>query len=75
VRVHVNNGNVDTEVRRIDAENVMKSFIDLMEDFLLEWGLLVGAGISLLTLGLSIRRNHGSKSYHFGSSPQESKEK
>jgi hypothetical protein len=75
VNVHVNKGNVGTEVRRIDAENVMKSFIDLVEDFLLEWGLLAGACISLVTLGLSIRRNPGSKSYHFGSSPHESKEK
>jgi hypothetical protein len=57
VKVRVNNGNVEIAVRRIDAENVVKSFIDLMEDFLLEWGLLIGAGISLLTLGLSIRRN------------------
>jgi hypothetical protein len=75
VKVHVNNGNVDTEVRRIDAENVMKSFIDLMEDFVLEWGLLVGAGISVLVLGLSIRRNRGSKSYRLGSNPQKSKKK
>ena len=75
VKVHVNNGNVDTTVRRIDAESVMKSLIDLMEDFLLEWGLLVGAGISLLTLGLSIWRNHGSKSYRPESSSKEGGEK
>jgi 3',5'-cyclic AMP phosphodiesterase CpdA len=65
VKVHVKNGKVDTAVRRIDAENVMKSFIDLVEDFLLEWGLLAGAGISLLTLGLSIRRNYGLSFHYF----------
>jgi hypothetical protein len=70
-KVHVNNGHVETVVRRIDAENVMKSFIDLVEDFLLEWGLLVGAGISLLILGLSIGRNHGSSFSHFKRIPQE----
>ena len=75
VKVHVNNGHVETAVRRIDAENVMKSFIDLMEDFLLEWGLLVVAGISLVTLGVSIRRNLGSKSYSLWSNSQKSNEK
>jgi hypothetical protein len=59
VKVHVNNGNVDTAVRRIDAENVMKSFIDLMEDSVLEWCLLVGAGISLFTVALSMGNRTG----------------
>jgi hypothetical protein len=75
VKVRVNNGKVGTAVKRIDAENVMRSFIDLMEDFLLEWGLLAGAGVSLLALGLSIWPHHGSKAYRPESSPKESKER
>jgi hypothetical protein len=75
VKVHVNKGKVDTAVRRIDAENVMKRFIDLVEDFLLEWGLLAGAGISLLTLGLSIWRNHGHLSIISREFSKKSKEK
>jgi serine/threonine-protein phosphatase CPPED1 len=63
VRVHVNNGNVATTVRRIDPENVMKRFFYLMEDFVLEWGLLAVAGICLLTLGLSVGRSRGSRSH------------
>lgn len=66
IKVHVSNGKVEFMVKRIDREGPMASFFDLMEDFLLEWGLLIVAGISLLTLGLSIWRNHVSKSYHLG---------
>ena len=69
VKVHVSNGKVDIMVKRIDREGPMASFFDLMEDFLIEWGLLVGAGISLFTFGLSIRRNHGSKSHHLHGQP------
>jgi hypothetical protein len=65
VKVHVDNGKVMTAVRPIDSENVVESFIELMEDFVLEWGLLVIAGICLLTLGLSIWRNHGSSFHYF----------
>jgi hypothetical protein len=68
IKVHFSNGKVDLMVKRIDREGPMASFFDLMEDFLLEWGLLVIAGIFLLTLGLSIWRNHVSKSFHLESS-------
>jgi hypothetical protein len=68
IKVHVSNGKVDLMVKRIDRESPLASFFDLMEDFLLEWGLLIVAGISLLTLGLSIWHNHVSKSFHLESS-------
>lgn len=71
MKVHVNNGHVETAVRRVDAENVVKTLIDLMEDFLLEWGLVGGAGISLLILGLSIWRDHGLSFSYFKRIPQE----
>jgi serine/threonine-protein phosphatase CPPED1 len=60
VRVHVSNGKVDIMVKRIDREGPMASFFDLMEDNVLEWGLLVGAGIFLLSLGLSLWSRHSS---------------
>jgi hypothetical protein len=44
-------------VRRIDSKgSVANLFVDLMRDSLIEWGLLIGAGIPLLPLGLSIGR-------------------
>jgi len=66
LKVHVfnANGKVDIMAKRIDRKGLMASLFDLMEDKVLEWGLLVGASISLLTLGFSIRRKHGSKSHH-----------
>lgn len=33
------NGKTDIIVRRIDGEGIMARFIDLMEDYVLEWGL------------------------------------
>jgi serine/threonine-protein phosphatase CPPED1 len=60
LRVHVSNGKVDIMVKRIDREGPMASFFDLMEDNVLEWGLLVGAGIFLLSLGLSLWSRHSS---------------
>lgn len=60
IQVRVYNGKTDIIVRRIDGEGIMARFIDLMENYVLEWGLLLGAGISLLTLGLSMRSRHGS---------------
>jgi hypothetical protein len=65
VKVHVSNGKVETTVRPINAENVMKSFLGLMKYFLLEGGLLAGAGISLLMLGLSMKSKHRSSSHQF----------
>jgi hypothetical protein len=63
VNVHVNNGKVDTTVKRIGAENIMKNVFGFVEGLLPEWGLLAVAGFCLLTLGLSMWRNHGSGSH------------
>ncbi len=61
IKVHLHNGKIDTTVQRIEAKNVVASFSDLIQDDLLGWGLLVGAGLSLLSLGFSIKRSHASK--------------
>jgi hypothetical protein len=55
MKVHVNNGKVDMVVRRIDAENLILRLFDQMRDDVVGWGLLLGAGILLLMLGLSMR--------------------
>ena len=60
LKVHVSNGKVDIMTKRIDAESTMASFFDVMEDKVLEWGLLVGASISLVLLGLSLWSRHSS---------------
>jgi len=57
VTVHVHDGKADVVLRRIDAANTVAYFFDLMEDYALQWGLLTGAGLLLLTLGLSIVRS------------------
>jgi 3',5'-cyclic AMP phosphodiesterase CpdA len=56
VMVHVHNAKTDTIVRRVDGRDAMARVRDAMEDYVLEWGLLAGAGISLLTVGLTIRK-------------------
>jgi 3',5'-cyclic AMP phosphodiesterase CpdA len=60
IKVHVHDGKVDTTVQRVEAKSAVASLYDLMQDDLLEWGLLVGAGISLLLLGLSLWSRHSS---------------
>jgi 3',5'-cyclic AMP phosphodiesterase CpdA len=55
VTVHVRQGAAETEVRRIDREGILVRLFDFFEDKVFEWGLLAGAGILLLTLGLSMR--------------------
>ena len=67
VKVHVHDGNLDTMVRRIEAKNAVATIYDLVQDDLFELGLLVGAGIFLITLGLPIRRNRASRPHHLGS--------
>jgi hypothetical protein len=62
IKVHVKNGKVELTVRRIDREGIMTQFFDLMEDYVLEWALLLGAGISLLMLELSMRSRQSSDS-------------
>jgi len=60
VTVHVRNGKADVVLRRIDAANAAAYFFDLMEDYALQWVLLLAAGLLLLSLGLSMRSKHGS---------------
>jgi hypothetical protein len=56
IKVHVNNGKINMMVRRIYAENLILQRFDQMRDDVVGWGLLLGAGILLLMLGLSIRK-------------------
>ncbi len=60
VTVHVRDGKADVMLRRINAANTVTFFFDLMEDYVLQWGLLLAAGLLLLTLGLSIMRSRRS---------------
>jgi hypothetical protein len=55
VTVHVHQGTAETVVKRIDPEGGVMRLFDFFEGDVFEWGLLVGAGILLLTLGLSMR--------------------
>jgi 3',5'-cyclic AMP phosphodiesterase CpdA len=55
VKVHVRDGKADVMVRRINAEDGAAYSFDLMEDYALRWGLLLAAGVLLLSLGLSVR--------------------
>jgi hypothetical protein len=65
IKVHISKGQVQTMVMRIDSEGTMGPVFDILEDIieneLVGWGLLLVAGISLLSLGLSIRHEHGLK--------------
>jgi 3',5'-cyclic AMP phosphodiesterase CpdA len=56
IKVHINNGKVELTVRRINLGGIMATFFDLLEDYGLDWGLLLGAGILLLTVGLTIKK-------------------
>jgi 3',5'-cyclic AMP phosphodiesterase CpdA len=56
VKVHVRDGKADVMVRRIDAENGVAYLFDLMEDYALRWGLLLAAGLLLLSVVLPMRR-------------------
>jgi hypothetical protein len=60
VKVNVQNGKADVTVRRIDAANPMVFFFDLMEDYVLQWGLLLAAALLLLSIGLSMIRGRRS---------------
>jgi 3',5'-cyclic AMP phosphodiesterase CpdA len=60
VKVHVHNGEAQMTVIRIDGEDGIVYYFDLMEDYILEWGLLLGAGICLFTLALSLRNKRHS---------------
>jgi len=56
VTVHVHNAKANMIVKPVDGRDVMARVRDAMEDYVLEWGLLLGAGILLLTLGLTIKK-------------------
>jgi hypothetical protein len=56
VTVRVHQGKVETTVRRIDTEGALMRLFDFVEDNGFEWGLLVAAGILLLTLGPAIKK-------------------
>jgi len=55
VKVHLRDGKADVTVRRIDAATPVVFIFDLMEDYLLQWILLLAASILLLSLALSKR--------------------
>ncbi len=57
VKVHILNGKVDSEVKRIEAKSLFVSFYHLILNDLLEWVALAGAVISLLSLGLAAVRH------------------
>jgi len=59
VQVYVHDGKIETTVKRINAEGVISCFLDLMKDHVIEGGLLLGASISLITLGLSVKKAKG----------------
>jgi hypothetical protein len=56
VTVHVHQGKVETVVKRISPEGGMIRAFVFFEDDISEWGLLVGAGILLLMVGLTIKK-------------------
>jgi serine/threonine-protein phosphatase CPPED1 len=56
VKVHANDGKVNTTIRRIDAENTMVRFYDLMEYHAFDASLLLCAGVCLLTAWLPMRK-------------------
>ena len=66
IQARVNNGEVETVVRRINGMDATSRFLDLIEDYGLEGGLLLGAGISLVTLGVSMKRKRRSSSPESG---------
>jgi hypothetical protein len=57
VKVHVSQGKADVTVTRIAAANSVVYFLDFVKDYAIPWGLLLAAGLLLLTLGLSIMRS------------------
>ncbi len=56
VTVRVADGKAEVTVRRVRTENVLLQVLDRAKDDGVEWGLLTGAVILLISLGLSMRR-------------------
>ena len=55
-KVRVNNGKVEVVVRHIHAQSIMASLYDLVEDHLVEGGLLLCAGICMVTPWFSVKK-------------------
>jgi Calcineurin-like phosphoesterase len=55
LKVHVRDGETDIIVKRIEAANSVVYLFDLMEDYVVQWGLLAAAGLLLLSLALPKR--------------------
>jgi 3',5'-cyclic AMP phosphodiesterase CpdA len=62
VKVHVNNGKVETTVRRINAENALAHFYYLIKYHPAEVGLLLIAVLCMLALWFPVRRTAASVS-------------
>jgi hypothetical protein len=60
IRVHVQDQKANIVVRPIQAEKKMVYLFEILEDRALEWALLIGVGISLVTLVLSARNRRSS---------------
>ena len=61
VTVRVADGKAEVAVRRVGAENILGQILDRMKDDRVESGLLIGAAILLVSLGLSMRRRPRTK--------------
>jgi len=57
VKVNVRNGTAGVMVRRIAAANPVMYLFEIMEDYVIQWGLLTAAGLLLLSIGLSMMRS------------------
>jgi len=57
IKIHVSGDEVGMEVKRIDETARMMDLFSFIKDYGPEWGLFAGLIISLLTLGLSIKKD------------------
>ncbi len=58
IKVHVSGDDVRMEVKHIDDTARLMDLLSFARDYGPEWGLLAGLIISLLTLGLSIKKDY-----------------
>ena len=57
VKVNVKNGQADVIVKRIDAANPMIYLLEILEDYVLQWALLLAAVLLLLSIVLPMMRD------------------